>query len=397
MSGAVATEDVTQLPELPLARRCPYQPPEGYRELRERGTVTRARLYDGRPVWVVTGYAATRTILASPDTSVDVRQPNMPLPVPGMAGLRQSGSATIEALLRTDPPAHSRQRRAVLPSLTFKRISAWEPEIVRCTDAYLDRMLAESPPVDLLDVFAKPLVAEVLGRLLGVPEADVEHFQTLTYKRFNPVRSMTGYLTHLLTDGRDDLRDGQLRDLVERIDEGELTVEEAAGLGIAIVLAGQDITVNTLGMSVLTLLAERTQLDLLRAEPERWPDAVEELLRYLSLTGATVRVATADLEVDGELIRAGEGIVLLLPAANRDAERFAHPDVLDVRRAARGHLTFGFGVHQCVGQHLGRLELLIALRALFTRIPGLHVAVPVEQIPVKQGVVFGLGRLPVRW
>ncbi|MFV2102052.1 cytochrome P450 [Micromonospora sp. LOL_024] len=393
----MTTEHIEQLPELPMERECPYHPPAGYRDLRERGAITRASLYDGRPVWVVSGYSAVRTILASPHTTVDARHPDMPVPVPGMASLRQSGSPTIEALLRTDPPEHSRQRRAVLSSLTFKKISALESEIARRTDVYLDRMLAMSPPVDLLDVFAKPLVAEILGRLLGVPEADIEHFQAVTYKRFNPIRSMTGYLIHLLTEGRHDLREGQLRELAGRVDAGELSTEEAASLGLALVLAGQDITVNTLGLSVLTLLDERTQLDLLRAEPERWPDAVEELLRYLSLTGGTVRVATADLEVAGQLIRAGEGMILLIPAANRDAERFERPDELDVRRSSRGHLTFGFGIHQCIGQHLGRLELTTALRALFERIPGLRLAVPVEQVPVKQGVVFGLGRLPVRW
>lgn len=397
MSQAVTPERTDRLPALPMERECPYHPPAGYRQLRERGTITRARLYDGTPVWVVSGHAAVRTVLASPHTTVDVRHPNMPVPVPGMAGLRQSGSPTIKALLRTDPPEHSRQRRAVLSSLTYKKVGALEPEIVRSAGVHLDRMLAGGAPVDLLDVFAKPLVAEILGRLLGIPEADLEHFQTLTYKRFNPIRAMTGYLRQLLTDDRDRLRDGLLGDLAGRIDDGELAVDEVVSWGLALVLAGQDITINTLGLSVLTLLNERTQLDLLKAEPWRWPDGVEELLRYLSLTGATVRVATADLAVDGELIRAGEGIVLLIPAANRDPDRFDRPDELDVRRTARGHLTFGFGIHQCIGQHLGRAQLTIALRVLFERIPELRLAVPAEQVPVKQGVVFGLARLPVRW
>jgi pentalenic acid synthase len=161
-----------------------------------------------------------------------------------------------------------------------------------------------------------------------------------------------------------------------------------------------------LAMGTLSLLAHRTQWDALVAEPARVPAAVEELLRYLSVADSVPRVALADVEIGGEVIRTGDGVLLATPAANRDARTFAdpdrldigRPDRLDIGRSARHHVAFGYGVHQCVGQNLARATLEIALGTLVTRVPGLRLAVPADEVLIDGGVgVHRITRLPVRW
>lgn len=137
---------------------------------------------------------------------------------------------------------------------------------------------------------------------------------------------------------------------------------------------------------------------MLRADPQRWPAVVEELLRHLSVVHSGVRrVATEDVEVAGTRIRAGHGVVVALQAANRDPDAFADPDRFEIDRNARQHLAFGHGAHQCVGQALARLELQIGLPALFDRLPSLRLADSPDEHVLRQSAVHGLGSLPVAW
>jgi cytochrome P450 len=154
-----------------------------------------------------------------------------------------------------------------------------------------------------------------------------------------------------------------------------------------------------ISLGVLAFLENPAVREAVRADPARTPAAVEELLRYFSIVDVAVaRMATADIEIGGLLIRAGEGVVMLSSAANRDPAAFSHADELDIGRAERHHLAFGFGPHQCLGQNLARLELQVVFDTLLRRIPDLRLAVPLDDVPFKDdAIVYGAYELPVTW
>lgn len=165
-----------------------------------------------------------------------------------------------------------------------------------------------------------------------------------------------------------------------------------------LLVAGHETTANVIGLSVLTLLEHPDQLAELRADAGVASGAVEELLRFLSVADELQRVAAADIEIGGVVVKEGDGVYLPNAAANRSPQVFADPDTLDVRRGTRHHLAFGYGVHQCIGQNLARAELEIALHELATRIPTLRLTEPLDALGIKPGgSVQGVFRLPVTW
>src|SRR5215211_1268772 len=291
MTETVAPDHSDELPELPLTRECPYHPPAAYEDLRARGPVTKVQQFDGRPVWAVTGHAEMRTLMSDPNMSVDRFHPNFPMPIAALAQLQTSRTAAIGALIRTDPPEHTKQRRDILPSFTLKKIAALKPDIQRIVETTLDEMLAKGSAADLVDAYAKPAVGMVLSQLLGIPFEDRAYFEELTYRRFDPaqvVEAMSGlteYLAQVLRAKETNPGEGLLDDLVEHVLAGTLDRDELVRYALVLVIAGQETTANTIALSVLTLLEHPEQLDLLRADGDLWPNAVEELLRFLSITG----------------------------------------------------------------------------------------------------------------
>ncbi|WP_171053251.1 cytochrome P450 [Streptomyces marianii] len=394
----------TTPPGLPLTRICPYHPPREYEDLRAGGPVRRIRLYDGREIWAVTGHAATRSLLADERLTVDRDKAEFPKLARLLVLGRPDRHPAMRALLRSDPPLHTEQRRALQPGLALKRMQGWRPAIEADAQARLDSLTTawQGEPVELMSTYIRPLVTTSMHEMLGIPDEDRAHFHDLLHRNFDPVPGLVDYLTslcaakqRLLTDGEEG--SGLLDDLAGQVREGKLTAEQFAHYGTVLIVAGQDVTVATIGVAVLTLLEHRDELARLRRDAALWPNAVEELLRFLSLTGGLVRVATADIETYGVVIRAGDGVVLLNPAANRDPHVFTRPHELDLRRNPRNHLSFGFGAHQCIGQNLARLDIEIALRRLFDSLPTLRLAVPLDDVPVRQGLVFSINALPVRW
>jgi pentalenic acid synthase len=193
--------------------------------------------------------------------------------------------------------------------------------------------------------------------------------------------------------------DGVLDELVhQRLAEGELDREGLIAMAIILLVAGHETTANMISLGTFTLLGHPERLAELRADPDLVPAAVEELLRMLSIADGLLRVAVEDIEVAGETIRAGDGVIFSTSVINRDEAVYPEPDTLDLHRPARHHVAFGFGIHQCLGQNLARAEMEIALRTLFGRLPGLRLAVPPEEIPFKPGdTIQGMLELPVTW
>ncbi|MFI9305858.1 cytochrome P450 [Streptomyces triculaminicus] len=400
-------------PVFPQDRTCPYDPPAQYPELAARGPVGRMTLYDGREVWAVTGHAEARALLADPRLSSDRKNPSFPVLLP-----RAEAQAELEIpLIGVDDPEHARQRRMLIPQFGLKRITAMRPAIQAVVDGLIDAMLEQGPGADLVAAFALPVPSMVICRLLGVPYADHDFFEgrsraLLTAPTAEELRApreeLIDYL-HRLVDAKEHGRaaaDGGLLDelITERLAEGRLDRDELVQMALILLVAGHETTANMISLGTYTLLEHPDQLAALRADPTLMAGAVEELLRFLSIADGLVRVALEDIELAGHTIRAGDGVLLPTSVINRDAAVYDHPDALDVRRVARHHVAFGYGVHQCLGQNLARAEMEIALTTLITRIPTLRPALAPDELVVGPGGVVkpgstlqGLYALPVTW
>ncbi len=293
----------------------------------------------------------------------------------------------------------------------IKNIRRIEPLIQQTVDRSLDAMRDSGPPADLVESFALPVPSMVICHLLGVPYQDHAFFQSrsrvlLDQAAAERVRSavteLRDYLRSLInakqatTDRAEDLLS---RLIAERVNTGELTRDELVGMALLLLIAGHETTANMIGLSTLLLLQQPDYLATLRADPGMAPGLVEELLRYLTIVRTGLpRLATEDIEIGGQLIRAGEGVIALLSLANRDDAVFGDPDDFEPRRAAHQHIAFGFGVHQCIGQPLARAELRIALVELARRFPGLRTMISPTDVPKREtSIVYGLAELPVTW
>ncbi|OKH98884.1 cytochrome [Streptomyces sp. CB02923] len=406
MTETTAMLPTTDAPAFPSNRTCPYQLPDSYKRLRDEQDALRpVTLYDGRQAWVVTTHETARKLLADPRLSSDRTHPGFPATSPRLEALRDRRPAFIGM----DPPEHGTQRRMTISEFTVKRIKGMRPDIERIVHGFLDEMLAAGPPADLVSQFALPVPSMVICRLLGVPYADHDFFQSASGRlvQSTDVAETTGardelerYFDELITGLEADPGTGLLGALVSRqLAQRTTDREELISNAMLLLVAGHETTASMTSLSVITLLEHPEQHAALRADPSLVPGAVEELLRYLAIADiAGGRVATADIEIGGQLIRAGEGVIVMNSIANRDADVFEDPDTFDIRRSARRHLAFGYGVHQCLGQNLARLELEIILTALFERIPTLRLATPVERLDLRPGTTIqGVNELPVTW
>ncbi|KMS77218.1 cytochrome P450 [Streptomyces viridochromogenes] len=390
----------------PQSRTCPYHPPTAYDRLRDARPLARISLYDGRPVWLVTGHALARTLLADGRLSSDRTRPDFPATTARFAGLRMRKGA----LLSVDDPEHRVQRRMMVPSFTLRRAVELRPEIQRIVDERLDAMIAQGAPAELVNDFALPVPSMVICALLGVPYADHDFFEEQSRRLLRgPTAADTmaardrleAYFAELIDRKRKQPEpgDGVLDELVhQQLRAGELDQEEVIALATILLVAGHETTANMISLGTYTLLQHPDRLAELRADPSLLPAAVEELMRMLSIADGLLRVAVEDIETDGGTIRAGEGVVFSTSVINRDESLYPDPDTLDWHRSARHHVGFGFGIHQCLGQNLARAEMEIALRTLFDRLPTLRLAVPAEEIPFKPGdTIQGMLELPVTW
>lgn len=388
----------------PQDRTCPYHPPAAYEPLREARPLSRVTLFDGRSVWVVTGLAEARALLADGRLSTDRRNAAFPTPTRRFQGLQSRRAA----LLGFDDPEHNAQRRMLIPAFTLKRTAAPRPRIQRTVDRLIDEMVAAGPRAELVEAFALPVPSMVICALLGVPYEDHEFFEGESRRLLRGPeaadveearRRLDAYLLDLIGRKRREPGDGLLDELIaQRLETGEIGVGELVDLAAVLLVAGHETTANMISLGTFTLLRHPEQLAELRADPALISSAVEELMRFLSIADGMLRVATADIEIGGVTVQADDGVVFSTSVINRDDSVFEDPDALDWHRAVRHHVAFGFGIHQCLGQNLARAEMEIALGTLFERLPGLRLAADPDRIPFKPGdTIQGMVELPVAW
>jgi cytochrome P450 len=385
----------------------PFNPPRRITALRAARPVSPMVFPDGHEGWLVTGHDAVRRLMA--DTRFSSRQDigvlHMPYETPGMPVATEPSPQIPGMFIAMDPPDHTRLRRKLTGAFTVKRMKQLEEHIVAVAERQLDELARLTPPVDLVKEFALPVPALVICELLGVPYADRETFQVNSAKflekdialeeKMAAYGALSGYLTELVTGKRAEPGDDILSDLAR---DDDLTVDELTGIAFLLLLAGHETTANMLALGTFALLEHPEQLAELRAAPELMPDAVEELMRYLSIADIFFRYATAEIELGGETIPAGSTVIVSLLAANHDPERFDHPDTLDIHRKARGHLSFGHGVHQCLGQQLARIEMRAGFAGLLRRFPTLALAVPADEVRLRTDMnIYGVHELPVTW
>ncbi|MFI7350943.1 cytochrome P450 [Streptomyces sp. NPDC049936] len=396
--------DTTHPVAFPQDRTCPYHPPAAYDPLRATRPLARVTLFDGRPVWLVSGHTTARRLLADQRLSTDRTRDGFPATSARLTAVR----GRSPALLGVDDPEHRAQRKMVIPEFTLKRAAAMRPRIQEIVDERLDAMIAQGPPADLVPAFALPVPSMVICALLGVPYADHDFFEEQSRRLLRGPRPedtleardrLESYLGELADRKREEPGEGLLDDLVrQQLSVGALDRDQLIAFAVILLVAGHETTANMISLGTFTLLRNPGRLAELRADPGLLPGAVEELMRVLSIADGLLRTAVEDIEVEGQTIRAGDGVVFATSVINRDETVYPEPDTLDWHRPARHHVAFGFGIHQCLGQNLARAELEIALRSLFERLPELRLAAPAEEIPFKPGdTIQGMLELPVAW
>lgn len=392
----------------PLPRTCPFSPPDAYAGLRDSEPVSRTVLAStGREAWLVTRHEDVKKVLADPNVSADIKKPGYPLQVPVPDEVLQT---VRPMLLSMDPPHHTAQRRMLIPEFTAHRMRGMRPHVQQIVDRAIDSMIEAGGPIDLVTALALPVPSLVICELLGVPYSDHAEFETWSAKIMSrgisqeeyleAIGNIDSYLDRLVTVKESTPGD----DLLSRFIEKNRATEVADHLDIVtmarlMLIGGHETTSNMISLGVLAFLRDPALLESVRTDPALMPKAVEELLRYFSISDSgTPRVATADITLGEVTIAAGEGILPLNNAANHDDAAYDDPDRIDFHRSERGHLAFGYGIHQCIGQNLARLELEIVYTTLFERIPELRLAADFADLQFKSdAMVYGIHELPVTW
>lgn len=393
----------------PSERSCPFDPPDAFAELRETDGFPAVRTYGGTQPWMITRYEDAKAVLASPNFSARMDNPGYPLM--SATDVQQSRQERNTSLIRSDDPEHLERRRRLTREFTVKRINALEPEIQRIVDESIDGMLEGGKPADLVARVALPIPSRVICLLLGVPYDRHDFFQRKSAEALSgnsdeaTVAAALGELGEFLGELIEEKIDDPREDLLSRLARdyllpGSIDRAEAVEIGMTLLVAGFETTSNMISLGTAALLRHPDQLEtFLAGDRALQENAVEELLRYLTIAQHPRQfTAVADTRIGDHTIREGEGVLISLPAANRDDSAFGEPDTLDITRQARSHLAFSYGTHQCLGQSLARRELVLLYRSLFIRVPTLGLVDSDEDFDLKKNSrTHGFNSLNVTW
>jgi len=400
-------DDNAQELHYPMARdrSCPFLPPAEYKELRNKCPVTKVSLYDGREAWLFTRYDDVRSVLAHPAASSETLADDFPF-----LGAGDRVAKREQSFQRWDDPRHATRRRMLMPYFTKRRVEEMRPGVKRRIAELYEDMIEQGPPADLVAGLASALPTAVACELLGVPFETRDFFEPRFATRIDrrataqEVRQATdelvAFVDEVVTSKYTDPGDDLLSHFVtERVRTGEVSHQDAVTDATLLLLAGHETTANMIALGTAALLQHPSQIAKLREDKAIVPGAVEELLRYLTVAQSMgVRLAKQDFEVSGYQVRAGDGLIVPVASANFDPEAFKDPEDLDVSRDARHHVAFGFGVHQCLGQPLARMELQEVFSTIFETFPTLALTQRLEEVPFKyDAVFFGVHSLGVTW
>jgi cytochrome P450 len=397
-------EDVLRFP---FTREDPLKPPAEYARLRETSPVAKVTLWDGSWAWLVTRYEDVRAILFDKTSSADTLNPNLPHPSPAAAAAKRGQ----RFFSRMDPPEHDVHRRMLAADFAITAIDRLRPQVTKLIIGLLDEMERRGSTADVVTTLGEPIPGAMICTLLGLPESDADFFldrlnASLDYSATpeqiqSAAAELQNYFLELVHSRARSPRDDLTSRLVTvQMAEGLLGSDELARMLWLLLIGGYDTTINVISLGTQLLIESPDQADDLREHPGIAENAAEELLRYTTVThNVAVRAATRDFELSGQRVSAGDGLIAPLAAANWDPEVFPEPGRLDLRRSnARSQLSFGFGIHQCLGQALARLELRVLFPELVRRFPTLRLACDRDELRYKpDAMIYGLASLPVRW
>ncbi len=395
----------------PEGRADPYP---RYAQLREHWPVHRLALEipgSSAGTWVLTRFDHCQSVLRHPRVGKDFNAMQRRWGLSGEElAAQQTFSSERPSMLFSDPPDHTRLRGLVSKAFTPRTVEALRPHIVRLADEVLDAI--GEGEVNVMAALAFPLPVSVIGEMLGVPAADRPQFQRLvraSAAALEPFVSaevleaangatleMEDYFRHLVAERRRSPGDDLLTQLIAAEDHGDqLSTQELLSTAILLFAAGFETTTNLIGNGLLALLRHPDQLERLRRDPGLLPSAVEELLRYDSPVQVNGRIAGAEIEIDGHAFPAGATLLILQGAANRDPRRFPDPDRLDVGRADGASMSFGTGIHFCLGAALARVEGQVVFGRLLERYGRIEL---LDDSPSYRDSITlrGLAELPVR-
>jgi|KBSMisStaDraftv2_1062788.scaffolds.fasta_scaffold24904_2 cytochrome P450 len=393
-------------PRFPFRRVDPLQPPPQYGEARATQPIVPVKLWNGRRAWLLTRYDDVRSVVTDARFSGEFANPDFPT----VTEARVVVDKEERAFVGMDNPRHDHYRRMFTKEFSTRRMMALRPKMAAIANRLIDLLTAQPQPADLVATIAVPFPSLVMCDLVGSPYEDHPFIIECAAGRHGllqtpaqaaqKARELADYFLRLIR--RKERAPGD--DLVSRVIEehvrpGNLSREDFAEIGAMILRAGHDTTTNMIGLGTLILLNHPEQAAAVRDEPDLVPSAVEELLRYISpVQFSPRRVAMEDVAIGDVVIRRGDGVFALNPAANRDPDVFPDPDTFDVRRDASHHVAFGWGIHQCLGQILARMELQTVFPLLLQRLPNLRVAANEGEIRFKDDMqIYGVHNLPVAW
>ncbi|GGV44012.1 cytochrome P450 [Actinomadura cremea] len=395
-------------------------PYRGYGRLREQAPVVRLRMHDGSPMWLITRYEEARAFLKDPRFVHD------PANVPGDAapptlldilreqrGIGEDLFPYLSDLMPDrDPPEHTRLRKAVSRTFSAPRVLKLRPRMAELTEAVLAGLPEHSRDgvVDLLEHFAQPMPVTIICELVGVPEADRPRWGEWAGALMSGDPDLLAGAAHpaieyvhaLISRRRELPADDLLSEMLHAPADARLSDVEIVGMVLALVVGGHENTAHLIANGVAALLTHPDQLALLRDDPYLLQASIHELQRWCGPPLRTrMRYAAEDLELGGHRFKVGDQVSAALVSANHDPRKFPEPERLDVTRFADGrgeqHLSFGHGVHYCIGAALARHETEVALAALLKWHPSLALGIPADELPwIPHPGMRRLERLPVR-
>jgi cytochrome P450 len=377
--------------------------------LRAEQPLCRITLPDKTPVWLVTRYEDVKTLLTDErfaKSRYNALTPEQLRKQPWVPPMFRPLESTMVDL---DPPDHTRLRQFVYKAFTPRLIEQMRERVQTLANELLDAVTRKAE-MDLIREYALPLPMTIITEILGVPTQDRDKFHKwskviVAVDQFNAnwrvipaIWMFNRYLRRFFKVRRADLRDDLVSALIQGEEAGDrLSEDELLAMVFLLLVAGHETTVNLIASGTLELLRHHDQMEKLRRDPTLIKSAVEELLRYTApVFNSTERYAREDVTIQGVTISRGEMTLGVIGSANRDETVFENPDILDIEREPNKHLSFGHGIHYCLGAALARLEAQIAISTLLERMPKMRLKGPPESLRWRRSLILrGLAALPV--
>lgn len=379
-----------------------------YKALRSKAPVIRSYANRG---WLVLGFEQVQATFKDQRFGTDMRQNKFLAKVlRAAADGKEVQFLDNPSMLNLDPPDHSRLRKLVSQGFLKKYILSLEPNITRIVEECLSGIDPTAQSFDLMESLAKPLPAIVIAEMLGLPQEDRDQFQVWSHELLgiamiedpdlvergnNANNQLIEYFTRIIEEKRVSRGQDLICQLIAAEEEGDrLSAQEMYSTCVLLLLAGHETTTRLISNGMYTLLQHPDQLELLREDPALTPNAIEEMLRFEPPVQMMPRFAKQDLEYYGEQIKKDQLIMVGIGSANRDPLANENPDVFDITRKDISHVSFGYGIHLCLGMSLARLEGKVAINALLKRFPRMTLAT-LEPDWGSNGLVRGMEHLVI--